>query len=87
MKLSKVFWIALIIMIILFVLPTIFTWGAPAYDGSRTYGFPFTFYSFGGLCISGEMCSSFSVLYLIIDLVLLIGLPLLVNYLFLKYKK
>ena len=90
MKLKKGFWITLGILIILFILPTILTYRAPTYDGTRTYGFPLTYYSFGGLCFSpngGEECSYFSSLNLIIDLLILIGLPLLVNYLILKFKK
>jgi hypothetical protein len=87
MKFTKVFWIALGIMIIVFILPTLLTYNAPSYDGSRIYGFPLRFYSVGGLCLTGEQCSFFSSMNLIIDLIILIGLPILINYLFLKFKK
>ena len=91
MKFTKGFWIALVIIVVLFILPTILTYGAPAYDGSMIFGFPLPYYSFGGLCLSsdggGKMCSSFSTLNLVIDLIILVGLPLLVNYLILRNKK
>jgi hypothetical protein len=91
MKLTKGFWIVLIIMIILFALPTFLTYRAPTYDGIRTDGFPLRFNSEGGMCISpegnGVDCGSFSLTYLIIDIMILIGLPILVNFIVLKFKK
>ena len=80
MKVTKGFWIALGIMIVLFILPTILTYNDIAFDGTRNYGFPLTFYSVGGFCMAGAECSTFSVWYLIIDLIVLIGVPFIVNY-------
>lgn len=80
MKITKGFWIALGIMIVLFILPTILTYNDIAFDGTRNYGFPLTFYSVGGFCMAGVECSTFSVWYLIIDLIVLIGVPFIVNY-------
>lgn len=81
MKIKKEFWISLAVMIILFIIPTILTYNDIAFDGTRDYGFPLTFYSVGGFCMAGEACYSFSIFYLIIDLIVLIGVPLLINYL------
>ncbi len=90
MKFTKWFWITLAIMVVLFIIPTILTFGAPAYDGQIVYGFPLFFYSWGGLCYSpegGTLCSSFSYANLIIDIILLAGIPFIVNFIFLKIKK
>ncbi len=90
MKFTTSFWITLAIMIFLFIMPTILTFGAPAYDGSQVYGFPLSFYSWGGKCYSpdgGILCTSFSYTNLIIDILFLIGIPFIVNFISLKVKK
>lgn len=90
MKFTKRFWITLAIMIILFILPTVLTFGAPAYDSQRVYGFPLPFYSWGGRCYSpggGILCTSFSYTNLIIDILILIGIPFIVNFIILQFKK
>lgn len=66
--------ITLFITITLFVLPTIQTYKYPNIDGQRIYGFPFIFYSIGG--ITG--LSSFSLINLVIDLLFLILVPYIV---------
>ena len=90
MRFTKGFWIALGIMGLLFVLPTILTFGAPAYDGQRVYGFPLPFYSWGGLCYSpdgGRMCTFISYANLVIDILIMAGIPFIVNFIILKIKK
>ena len=90
MKFTKGFWITSGVMITLFILPTILTYGAPAYDSQRTYGFPLSFYSWGGLCYSpdgGKLCTSFSTTNLVLDVIILIAVPFIVNFISNKLKK
>ena len=87
MKFTKSFWITSAIMIVLFIIPTILTYGAPAYDGQRVYGFPLAFNSEGGLCPPPGCEYTFNYLNLIIDLLILIVIPLIVNFIVLKVKK
>jgi len=89
MKLTIGFWIALVVMIILFFMPTVLTYNAPAYDGERVYGFPLPYYSWGGFCFSpdgGQMCRFVSYPFMIIDLLILVGIPLGVNLILLRLK-
>lgn len=86
MKFTKSFWIALIIMIGLFILPTVLTFNAPTYDGNILYGFPLPFYLYGGMCL-GDPCESFSLTNLIIDLLTLVAIPFVVNFIVLKIRK
>ncbi len=87
MKFTKGFWITLAIMIVLFVLPTILTYSSPSVDGIRIYGFPLKFYSEGGYCAWPGCEHTFSYLNFFIDLVILISVPLIVNFIILKVKK
>ena len=90
MKFTKWFWISFAVMVVLFFLPTFLTYNAPAVDGSRVYGFPLTYYSWGGLCYSpdgGRLCSSFSTFNLIIDIIIILVIPFIVNFSIIKIKK
>lgn len=79
MKFTPFFWIALAITLIFFVYPTFQTWNAPAADGLRIYGFPLQFYASGGFCPAPGCDHTFNILYLVIDLLLVFGVPLLIN--------
>jgi len=90
MRFTKGFWITLGVMCLLFILPTILTFGAPAYDGQRVYGFPLPFYSWGGRCFSpdgGMTCTTSSYINLLIDIAILVGIPFILNFIILKIKK
>lgn len=87
MKLTKSYWIALGIMLFLFVLPTLMTWGAPAHDGTRVYGFPLPFYSEGGFCLPPGCNHDFYPSNLFIDLLLVVLIPLVVTFIIQKIKK
>ena len=87
MKFTKGFWITLAIMIVLFILPTILTYSAPFVDGVRVYGFPLVFNSEGGFCPPPGCGHTFSYPNLIIDLLILIVVPVIVNFIVLKVKK
>jgi hypothetical protein len=87
MKLTIGFWIALAIMAVLFILPTISTYSAPFVDGIRVYGFPLIFNSEGGDCLPPGCDHTFSYLNLIIDLLILSAIPFIVNFIILKVRK
>lgn len=84
--LTKVFWTIQIFMIVLFILPTLMTITAPLTDGAVQFGFPLTFNSTGGLCSSSGCGFAFNYLNLLIDLLLVVGIPLLANFIFAKSK-
>lgn len=86
MKLTKAFWITLGIMLVIFVLPTISTYNLPYVDGVRIYGFPFVFKSEGGMCPPPGCGHSFSYLNIVLDLLILIAIPLIVNAIIIKVK-
>ncbi len=67
------------VMAVLFFLPTYLTWEAPFVDGQRKYGFPITFYSWGGLCPESRVCAHFSLWSLIVDPLIVVGIPALVG--------
>lgn len=64
---------------VLFLLPTYLTWEAPFVDGQRKYGFPVTFYAWGGLCPESNVCAYFSPWSLFIDLLIVVWVPALVG--------
>ncbi len=81
---APAFWVVILIGLVAQVVPYILTLGAPAADGNTVAGFPFTFYSFGGLCgfpggKAGQCPSSFVPLYVFFDAALVIGLALFVS--------
>jgi len=86
MKFTKPFWFILAVMIVLFILPTILTYNAPFADGTRVYGFPLVFNAQGGFCYGSSCEHAFSYLNLVIDLLILVVVPLLVNYIILRIK-
>jgi len=79
--------VAFIIMIILFILPTVLTFSNPFVDGVRTYGFPLTYNTVGGDCLPPGCEHVFSYVNLIIDLLIVITIPIIVNHIVLKIKK
>lgn len=86
MKISKSFWIALFIMTALFIAPTVITYQQPYTDGVRTYGFPFTFNSEGGLCPPPGCGHTFSYLNLALDIMILVAIPFIVNAIAMKMR-
>jgi hypothetical protein len=87
MMLSKAFWISLCVMIILFFVPFLLTMSAPNRDGQAKWGFPLFFASYGGETLNGTMYSAFSVWILILDLLIMIAVPLIVNMFYKKNMK
>lgn len=87
-KLTKIYWITLLIMIILFFTPYLLTFQAPAADGTAVIGFPLYFYSHGGgFCISEPCSDFFSITNITIDILLILLIPILAEYTFQKIKK
>lgn len=84
MKLTKPALYTFAVLLILWLVPTALTYDAPYVDGARLHGFPLPFYWWGGLCAGGKVCMEFSQLFLLIDLVVLLGIPALVNYFVLR---
>ncbi len=82
MKLTKSFWIVLVVMIVLFVLPTIESYNAPMIDGPVVFGFPLEFYSEGGL--RAFPCGNFNYRNLLLDIFVLLATPLVVNFILIK---
>ena len=80
MKITKYFWMALVIMVLLSFIPYILTMDAPAYDGSAVIGFPLVFNAYGGLCPPSSPCGFFSLTNLIADVLLILAVPVIVNY-------
>lgn len=76
MQFVKAFCVTFCIMTVLFFLPMVLSWNAPTVDGQRQYGFPFTYYAWGGDC-GGVQCVRFSWTNLLIDLFILLGVPVL----------
>ncbi len=68
-------------MAILFFLPTLLS--SLLVDAGTIFGFPLVFYGFGGYC-AGPCPVFFSEFNLVIDVLVLIGVPFLVNFLALK---
>lgn len=86
MKFTKSFWITLSVTTVLFILPSILTYGYPVADDMGIfYGFPMTFYSAGGFCQYAHCGLPFSYLNLCIDILFVIGLPILIGYLTAKF--
>lgn len=79
MKLTKTFWITFALMGALFILPSILTKNAPDVDSQRVYGFPLYFAAAGG-----GVASSFGFFELLIDIVILIAVPLGLNFVALR---
>lgn len=76
---SKYFWIALALMLALWIYPTWQTWNARHTDGATVYGFPMIFLAVGGECV--ERCDeSLRVGALALDLLILLALPLVANF-------
>jgi len=86
MKTTKTFLIIFGILIILFFLPQFITKGAPAYDGQRSYGFPLTYRTYGGLCVDGP-CGYFSYVKLVTDLIIIAATPYIISLIIFKFKK
>ena len=91
MKLTKYFWTALLIMMILFLVPYLKTKDHPDVDGRAIWGFPFTFYSYGGECyneeVGGFSCKGFfNPVYLILDMLIILLVPFVINYIIVKNK-
>tara|TARA_Y100000310_G_scaffold208118_1_gene208652 strand:+ start:12932 stop:13213 length:282 start_codon:yes stop_codon:yes gene_type:complete len=84
-RITKWFWVFFAITTSVFIFPTVATWSSPYIDGFRIYGFPAPFYVSGGFCV-GECGHEFKLYALIFDLILLIGIPAVVNYLVLKHR-
>jgi len=73
-------------MIVLFFLPLLLTWDAPARDGATQIGFPLVVYSYGGWCVRLNSCTGFSLKNLIIDSIIIGMTPLVINYVSVKIK-
>lgn len=83
------FWLPLCLILTCWGAATYRTRGALAWDGAIEHGFPFTFYSY--FCgpmrqVGTSNCgSTFSVVSLILDLVILIAVPFLLNFVVLRF--
>lgn len=67
------FWFILLVGLIAQAVPFVLTLGAPAADSNMVVGFPFTFYSFSGLCgfvsgNAGQCLASFVPLHIFFNL-------------------
>lgn len=74
------FWVIILLGLAAQAVPYILTQNAPAADGQTLAGFPFSFYSFGGLCSfsiparSAAQCpSTFIPLFVFFDAVVVVG--------------
>jgi hypothetical protein len=85
--LTKYFWISFAFLVVLFFIPYVITYNAPFVDGSRVIGFPLTAYSYGGWCVVSQSCYGFIPRAFIVDVLIIIVTPLIVNYLTLKFRK
>lgn len=82
---QPVFWVIILFGLIAQVIPYLLTMNAPAADGNTIAGFPFTFYSFGGMCgwmdgRVGQCPASFVPLHVFFDAAVVIGLAALISY-------
>lgn len=83
--LNKAFFMVLAVLIAGWFWQSYSTRGAPAWDGQQLYGFPLPYSGWGGFCMDGG-CGWFSTPLLVVDLLILIGLPWLVGGLFRRYR-
>ena len=81
------FLVTLLLVACGWVLVTLLTWDAPARDASRLYGFPLPFGFEGGMCANGKCPFSYNIYFLTADLLAILLLPVLVEWVIKHWRK